>query len=66
MKLQPGQQVTIVSEGVLKAENSQRILFGFDRTRELSREPAQSIADTASQWGQTDDITVLTIRRSNP
>ena len=36
-------------------------MFGFDRTRDLSREHADVIAQTAQAFGQDDDITVVTI-----
>ncbi len=57
-----GSQFTFVSDGVVEAENAQRELFGFDRTREISTMSAQHIADAARAWGQTDDITVVTVR----
>ncbi len=59
-----GQQFTFVSDGVVEAENAQRELFGFDRTREISGQPAQDIAYAARVWGQNDDITVMTVRRN--
>ncbi len=62
--LPPGSQMTLVSDGVVEAENTKRELFGFDRTREISTKPAQEIADAAKAWGQTDDITVVTVRRT--
>ena len=55
---------TFVSDGVVEAENTQRELFGFDRTREISTKPAQEIAKAAKSWGQNDDITVVTVRRN--
>ena len=58
-----GKQFTFVSDGVVEAENAQRELFGFDRTREISMKPAQEIAEAAKAWGQNDDITVVTVRR---
>jgi serine phosphatase RsbU (regulator of sigma subunit) len=48
---------------VVEAENAQRELFGFERTKEISRQTAKEIADAAKAWGQTDDITVVTVRR---
>ncbi len=63
LNLPAGAQVTLVSDGVVEAENAHRELFGFERTREISGKSAQEIADTAKTWGQTDDITVLTVRR---
>jgi serine phosphatase RsbU (regulator of sigma subunit) len=56
--------MTFLSDGVVEAENAQRELFGFDRTRQISKRSAKEIAETAQAWGQTDDITVVTIRRS--
>jgi hypothetical protein len=38
------------------------LLFGFDRTRAISSETAETIAETARAFGQEDDITVLTLR----
>jgi sigma-B regulation protein RsbU (phosphoserine phosphatase) len=62
--LQEGEQLTLVSDGVVEAENAQRELFGFDRTRAISTKPAQEIAAAAQAWGQNDDITVVTVRRN--
>ncbi len=56
--------LTLVSDGVVESENAQRELFGFDRTREISTKSAQEIAEAAKAWGQTDDITVVTVRRN--
>ncbi len=59
-----GECLTFVSDGVVEAENAQRELFGFDRTREISGKSAQEIAEAAQAWGQNDDITVVTVRRN--
>jgi hypothetical protein len=59
-----GEYFTFVSDGVVEAENSKRELFGFDRTREISVQPAAEIAEAARAWGQNDDITVVTVRRT--
>jgi sigma-B regulation protein RsbU (phosphoserine phosphatase) len=56
-------QFMFVSDGVVEAENAERELLGFDRTREISTRPAREIAETAYGWGQNDDITVVTVRR---
>ena len=63
LTLQPGACLTMLSDGVVEAENAQRELFGFDRTREISSKSAQEIAEAAKAWGQNDDITVVTVRR---
>jgi serine phosphatase RsbU (regulator of sigma subunit) len=59
----PGNRFTFVSDGVVEAENAQRQIFGFDRTREISTRPAAEVAEAARAWGQNDDITVVTVRR---
>jgi len=59
----PGDRVMLLSDGVVEAENTQRELFGFERTRKISGKSAQEIAEAAQAWGQTDDITVVTVRR---
>jgi sigma-B regulation protein RsbU (phosphoserine phosphatase) len=58
-----GGRMMIFSDGVIEARNSSGELFGFDRTRVLSREPAEAIARAAQLFGQDDDITVLTLTR---
>ena len=55
--------LTLVSDGVLEAANPSGELFGFERTREASLRPAKEIAGAARAWGQTDDITVIHLRR---
>jgi sigma-B regulation protein RsbU (phosphoserine phosphatase) len=61
LQLIPGDRLTLLSDGVVEAQNARRELFGFDRTRAISRHSAQTIAETAQQFGQEDDITVLTV-----
>ncbi len=56
--------LTLISDGVVEAANAHGELFGFDRTCAIARKPAREIAEAARQWGQTDDITVVTVRRS--
>ncbi len=57
----PGDTLTLLSDGVVEARNAQGDLFGFDRTREISGKSAVEIAQAAQQFGQQDDITVLTL-----
>ena len=59
--LVPGDTLTFLSDGVVEARNQAGELFGFERTRDLSTQSAQSIARAASTFGQEDDITVLTL-----
>ena len=56
---------TLVSEGVVEAENAAGLL-GFDRTREISGKSEREIADAAQAWGRNDDITVVTIQKLRP
>jgi hypothetical protein len=59
--LAPGDRLTFVSDGVVEATNARRELYGFERTRAISNQPAAEIADAAKQFGQEDDITVLSV-----
>jgi hypothetical protein len=61
-QLSPGDRLTFVSDGVVEAQSEAGELFGFDRTRELSTQSAETIAQAAQQYGQQDDITVLTLQ----
>lgn len=62
-QLEPGDSLTLLSDGVVEAMNPGGQLFGFDRTREVSTQSAHSIAAAAQAFGQEDDITVLTLTR---
>jgi len=44
---------------VVEARNAGGELFGFERTRDLSTESADRVAQAALAFGQEDDITVL-------
>jgi serine phosphatase RsbU (regulator of sigma subunit) len=61
LRLQPGDQLTFVSDGVVEAQSATRELFGFDRTGKISSQSAKDIATAAQAFGQEDDITVLTL-----
>jgi len=61
--LHPGDRLLMMSDGVAEARKSNGELFGFDRVRNLSNQSAFFIADAAKEFGQEDDITVLTVRR---
>jgi phosphoserine phosphatase RsbU/P len=61
--LAPGSRLTFYSDGVVEAQNQKGELFGFDRAKSLSTQPAAAIVEAAQQFGQEDDITVVTIRR---
>ena len=61
LQFAPGDTLILLTDGVVEARNATGELFGFDRTRAISTQPAQSIARAASTFGQEDDITVLTL-----
>jgi serine phosphatase RsbU (regulator of sigma subunit) len=57
--------LTLISDGILEAQRPDGELFGFDRISahicdDLS---ASSLATAAQNFGQSDDITVLTLKR---
>jgi phosphoserine phosphatase RsbU/P len=64
--LHPGDRVLFLSDGVVEARQDSGELFGFDRVHNLSNQSAFYIADAAKEFGQEDDITVLTVRRLAP
>ena len=59
--LQAGSQLTLLTDGVVEARSAAGELFGFERTAEIAHSPAESIARTVREFGQEDDITVLTL-----
>ena len=63
-QLPPGEQLTLLSDGVVEARSEKGELLGFDRLARLTRNSAAEIAETAKAFGQDDDITVLTLARS--
>jgi hypothetical protein len=60
-RLNRGDRLVFLSDGVVEAQNSEGELFGFERTQQVSNEPARYIAQTAQRFGQTDDITVVSL-----
>ncbi len=62
-RLKEGDRLTLLSDGVVEARNGSGELFGFERTRAISADAANAIAEAALRYGQTDDITVLTLTR---
>ncbi len=63
-QIEPGDRLTFVSDGVVEAANEKRELFGFARTLAISQQSAHAIAEAAKQFGQQDDISVLSVTRS--
>jgi serine phosphatase RsbU (regulator of sigma subunit) len=59
--LPPGQTLVLLSDGVPEARSTSGELYGFDRLTHLTLQSAKQIATTAQQFGQEDDITVLSL-----
>jgi serine phosphatase RsbU (regulator of sigma subunit) len=59
-------QLTLITDGVIEARDKSGELFGFDRTTAISAQSAEQIAAHAQQFGQEDDITVVTLTRESP
>jgi serine phosphatase RsbU (regulator of sigma subunit) len=64
LKLQPGDELTLMSDGIAEAQDSHGRLFGFERVHEMMKEgaTAEEIATAAIKFGQADDITVLQVQ----
>ena len=60
-----GDRLVFLSDGVVEATNGEGELFGFERTQQVSNESARYIAQTAQHFGQTDDITVVSLYLSS-
>ncbi|MFP5235258.1 MAG: PP2C family protein-serine/threonine phosphatase [Acidobacteriota bacterium] len=56
-----GDDLVLMTDGVVEAQSSTGELFGFDRIAAISTQSAEAIARAAQQFGQEDDITVLTL-----
>jgi hypothetical protein len=61
LHLEAGTTLTLLTDGVVEAQNAKGELFGFERAAAISSEPAQRVAEAAKTFGQTDDITVLSL-----
>ena len=64
IRLRPGDELTLLSDGVAEAQDSQGRLFGFDRIHQMIGRSATAaeIAAAAQRFGQMDDITVLQVQ----
>jgi hypothetical protein len=63
--LQVGDHFALYTDGLLEARNHSGELYGFDRLESLfdSKPTAAEASDAAVNFGQDDDITVLTLTR---
>ena len=58
------EQLTLLTDGVVEARGKTGELFGFQRTATIATRTADAIAQAARDFGQEDDITVLTLSRA--
>ena len=65
-QLAPGDCLLLMSDGVAEAQDAKGRLFGFERIEELLRKPvtAAEVAAAAQNFGQEDDISVLSVTRT--
>jgi serine/threonine protein phosphatase PrpC len=61
LQLQPGDRLTLLTDGIPEARNAAGHLLGFDRLAELSMQSPQFIAEAAISHGQDDDITIVSV-----
>jgi hypothetical protein len=62
-RLEAGNQLTLLTDGIAEARSKSGELFGFERTASVSVLSASDAASRAQQFGQQDDITVVTLMR---
>lgn len=65
IRMLPGDEISFYTDGLLEARNEAGELYGFERLDTLlaTRPSAQQATEVAIEFGQDDDITVLTITR---
>ena len=65
VQMNVGDVGVLMTDGIAEAQNEQRVLLGFPRIEFLLRQgaTAKTLAETAQQHGQNDDLTVLSIAR---
>ena len=65
-KLNDHDKLVLLSDGVVEAMDENGQLFGFERVHELLHAgvSAMEVATTAQDYGQEDDISVITVTRN--
>jgi len=66
LEMRSGDRLTLLTDGVVEARDSQGVLFGFDRTQSVIRQDASplALAEAAIHQGQDDDLTVISVVRT--
>jgi hypothetical protein len=67
LEMRAGDRLTLFTDGVVEARDAQGTLFGFQRAQSLLQQGAspQAIAEAAQNHGQDDDLTVISILRTD-
>jgi hypothetical protein len=66
LQFEPGDTLLLMSDGIVEATNAEGHLFGFERILEVLRSKitAAGLAAAAQDFGQEDDISVISITRT--
>ncbi len=66
LQFEPGDTLLLMSDGIVEATNAEGDLFGFERILEALRSKitAAGLAAAAQDFGQEDDISVISITRT--
>ena len=66
-RLAEGDQLVLMSDGIVEAMDAAGNLFGFERVHELVRKSksAAEVASAAQKFGQEDDISVISVTRTH-
>jgi hypothetical protein len=64
-KMADGDQLVLMSDGIVEAMDAAGNLFGFERVHDLVRKAksAAEVASAAQRFGQEDDISVISVTR---
>jgi hypothetical protein len=67
LEMRSGDRLTFLTDGVVEARDPQGALFGFERTQSVLRQNASplALAEAAIHHGQDDDLTVISILRTD-
>jgi hypothetical protein len=66
VEMKNGDLAVLLTDGIPEARNEQGTIFGFPRVEKLLQDgaSARKVAESAQQYGQNDDLTVISIARA--